>query len=681
MRTLPLSLLIAASIALALAVACGRDSEPRPQLVTVTPVPVLPTPAPTPTAPPTAPPSEDPARAPTPTPEPPSYEARFVPDLCRVREPQGVIFQCGNLVVPENRADPNSRMIELHVVVIGSSSHSLEPDPILYLAGGPGSSIVETALYQLPVFQRFLEERDVIVFDQRGVGASQPALDCPEDTEVVFDTLNQHLPEDEQNALHLEAMRTCRDRLVQEGVDLTGYTTAENAADVRDLRSAMGIPEWNIYGVSYGTRLALATMRDHPQGIRSVILDSAFPLDVDFYSSIVPNADRAFKTLFDECAANPPCARAYPDLESKLYEVAALLDEQPGAAIVFNPFTRQTHEVVVTGDRLVDTVFDALYVKDFIPLLPELIYDAGEYEFDMFEMVFGTILAQIDFSSLGMYFSVNCADEAQFTTPDQVAAASKPHPRLAPYLETDSIFEICGFWGASPDGIKSASFSVDIPTLILAGGFDPITPPEWGRRAASGLPRSHYFEFASAAHGVLGSSDCSLDVSLEFLRTPGRAPDGSCLDELPPAVFKTPPSAGVALVPFKDEQIGIRSVIPAGWVKFGPGIYGESYRGDVAIMQQAVPTEVAPQILPAFTQQFGISLPQEPDQLLQLDGLKWSVYRLSLQDERAAAIAVSDDDRGMTFFLMLASDAEGHDALYRNVFLPTLAELDVLDSQ
>ena len=676
-----LLLLLFTLIALALILACGRDDpDSRPQFATATAVPVPPTVGPTPTAPP----ADTPVPAgPTPTPVVatlPETDAFFEPDNCQIREPQGVIVQCGNLVVPENRTDPDSRTIKLHVMVFGTSSRDPAPDPLLYLAGGPGSSIVETSLYQIPFFLRFLEERDVIVFDQRGVGASQPVLDCPEDTQAVFDNLDQHLTVEEEKAFHVEALRTCRERLVGEGVDLAGYNTAENAADVRDLRLAMGIPEWDLYGVSYGTRLALAAMRDYPQGIRSVILDSTFPLDVDFYSSIIPNAARAFDTLFDECAASPTCSRAYPDLESKLYATAALLDAQPGRTTVFNPFTRQTHEVVVTGDRLVDTVFDALYVKDFIPLLPELIYDAAEYEFDMFELVFGTIIGQIEFLSSGMYFSFNCADEAPFTSQTQVESASNPHPQLAPYLEPDSIFDICGFWGSEPNDIKSRPVDADIPALVLAGRFDPITPPVWGRRAESAVTGSHYLEFPSAAHGVLGSSDCSFDISLEFLRDPAQEPDSSCIAELPPIAFKTPAATGVALVPFEDERLGIRSVVPAGWIQYGPGIYGESTRGVTAIMQQAVPTNAAPQILPAFAQQFGVTIPEEPDQMLELEGLRWDIYRLSL-DNRVAAIAISDDDDGMTLFLMLTSEPEGHEALYRNVFLPTLAEIDALQPQ
>ena len=164
-------------MALALIIACGGDDvKSRPQFATATPVPAPPTVTPTPTAPP----ADTPVPAdPTPVTTAaglPETEAWFEPDVCRIREPQGVIVQCGNLVVPENRSDPDSRMIELHVMVFGTSSRDPAPDPLLYLAGGPGSSIVETSLYQLPLFLRFLEERDVIVFDQRGVGASEPTF-------------------------------------------------------------------------------------------------------------------------------------------------------------------------------------------------------------------------------------------------------------------------------------------------------------------------------------------------------------------------------------------------------------------------------------------------------------------------------------------------------------------------
>lgn len=672
-----ISLLLAAWTALALLAACGGRSGPEAGPATVTPGSVVPpTASPTPVLP-TSTPLPTPTPPPTATPTPP--ESVFVPDVCRLRELQGMIVQCGNLLVPENRSDPNTRMIELHVAVFGTLSSSPAPDPLLYLAGGPGSSIVETVLFQLPLFERFLRERDVIVFDQRGVGVSQPALDCPENTQAVLDALDQHLTPQERTALHVEAMRTCRERLIENGVDLTAYNTDENAADVNDLRIRMGIEEWNLYGVSYGSRLAMATMRDYPEGIRSVIIDSAFPLDVDFYASIIPNADRALRTLFDSCAASPSCNNAYPDLESKFYAVAALLDEQPGRATVVNPFTGRTHDVVVTGERLVKTVFDALYAKAFIPLLPDLIYDAGENEFGTFESIFGVVVGQIDFLSSGMYYSFQCADEASFTTRERVASSERAYPRLKPYFEQGTMFEVCDFWGSdAAGGLKASPLAADIPTLVLAGRFDPITPPEWGRRVDSALAQSYYFEFPDAGHAVMDSSDCSFEISLAFLHAPSQQPDGSCIDDISATAFMTSSSAGVTLVPFEDTTLGIRGVVPDGWIHLAPGVYGDSPFGNVVIAQQVVPTEA----LPVLSQQFGISLPEEPDEVREIDGSGWSVYRLSMVNAlRHVDIAISNDDRGTTFFVLLASTLENNDALYQNLFLPALAEIDTIQPQ
>ena len=166
---------------------------------------------------------------------------------------------------------------------------------------------------------------------------------------------------------------------------------------------------------------------------------------------------------------------------------------------------------------------------------------------------------------------------------------------------------------------------------------------------------------------MLGSSHCPFDISLEFLRAPDREPDSSCIAELPLIAFKTPASVGIALIPFEDEQLGIRSVVPAGWIKFWARHIRRidpRYRRHHAAGRANRRRAAGPACLCSAV---GIAIPQEPDQMIELDGLRWNVYRLSL-DNRSAAIAISDDDEGMTLFLMLTSEPEGHEALYRNVF-------------
>ena len=674
------TILLVGSILIALSVACGDQPESDDLPVTATPKAFPPTPVPTQPFVPTSTPEPTSTPLPTETPAPP--EALFVPDLCRVQEPPGVIAQCGNLVVPENRSDPNTGVIDLHVMVLGTTSRDPALDPVVYLSGGPGSSIVETVSFQLPLFEEILRERDVIIFDQRGVGTSEPALDCPGYMQFILDSLDDPLTVQEHSDGLVESLRACGDRLQQEGADLTAYNTDENAADVNELRIQLGLQEWNLYGVSYGSRLAMAVMRDYPQGVRSVIIDSAFPIDVDFFASIVPNTDRALKTLFDACSANPPCNTAYPNLEAKFYAIAATLDQTPGQATVSNPFTGQVHDVAITGERFIQTIFDALYVQEFIPLLPEVIYAAEENEFDTFGFIFGVILAQLDFLSPGMYYSAQCADEIPFTSVDRANSAAEAYPQLLPYVDASAVFDICGSWDSGRSNqLKAKRLASDIPTLILAGQFDPITPPDWGRAVHSALSESYFVEIPAAGHAVLGSSECSIGIAQAFLRNPNQQPDASCISNTPPLAFKTPASAGVSLVPFEEPALGIRGLIPAGWFNIAPGIYTESIlTSDVLIVQQGIPTDVAPQVLPAFAQQFGITIPEEPNESLELQGVDWSVYQIEVEDLLIDA-AVSGDDRGLTYLVILVSNPQDRDTLYRNVFLPSLAAIEIAQPQ
>lgn len=674
------SILFAGSILIFLSVACGDGGEPDDLPVTATPMADPPTPVPTQPFVPTSTPEPTATPLPTETPAPP--EALFVPALCRVPEPQGVVAQCGNLVVPENRSDPNTDTIELHVMVLGTTSSDPAPDPFVYLDGGPGSSVVETVQFQVPVFQEILRERDVIIFDQRGVGTSDPALDCPEYAQFVIDSLDDPLNAQEHSDSLVAAVSACGERLLQEGADLTGYNTGENAADVRDLRIQLGLQEWNIYGVSYGTRLAMAVMRDHPQGVRSVILDSAFPLDVDFFASIVPNTDEALEALFAACSANPTCNSAYPDLEAKFYAVAAALEQTPGQAEVSNPFTGQIYTVAVTRERFIRTVFDALYAQDFIPLLPEVIYSAEQNEFDTFAFIYGIVLAQLDSTSLGMYYSVHCADEIPFTSRDRVASAAEPFPQLAGYIDSSSVFDVCASWDSSQSSqLKARPLASDIPTLVLAGEFDPITPPDWGRAVDSALSKSYYVEIPAAGHGVLSSGVCSMSIAQAFLRDPDQEPDASCISDIPSLTFKTPASAGVTLVQFEDPDLGIRGVAPEGWTNVAPGTYMESPQtSPVVMIQQGFPTDVMQQALPAFIQQFGVAIPEEPNETIELRGVDWSIYQFSV-DGQPADIGISGDDRGFSYLVILASDPQNRDDLYRIVFLPSLAAIETLQPQ
>lgn len=164
--------------------------------------------------------------------------------------------------------------------------------------------------------------------------------------------------------------------LAAEGIDLKQYNTLTNAADLEDLRLALGYEQWNLLGSSYGTRLALTAMREYPQGIRSVVLDSTRPLQIN-ESQTPADAERAFQTLFRGCAADPTCNAAYPDLERVFYDLVEQLNTKPVTLPGIDPFTGRTYDVLINGDTMISTLFQAMYSTEIIPLLPRAIYDAA----------------------------------------------------------------------------------------------------------------------------------------------------------------------------------------------------------------------------------------------------------------------------------------------------------------
>jgi len=460
-----------------------------------------------------------------------AYQPVFNPAECAFPVPAGYRHYCGYLVVPENRANPNSPLIQLHVAVFLSLAEGPDPDPVVHLAGGPGSSSLDVAGYLLGQgLDAVLERRDFILFDQRGTGYSQPRLDCPERNALTATLLSGTLSDEESFQAIVDAFHRCRDRLTAQGIDLSAYTSAASAADVNDLRLALGYDKLNLYGDSYGTRLALTVMRDFPGAVRSAVLDSTYPLEVDLYTALARNSERAFNVLFDNCAADPSCNTAYPNLRTVYYQLVDQLNANP--VTVSLAVGGSDTPVSLTGDLLIDVLFVGLYNPAVTSSMPKMIYQIrnGEYSIlrNRLSLYFDTS------SALGMGTSVQCAEEVPFNSgQDAYTAAQGVQPEIAAFFpqSVQPMFTVCQDWtGIAPDPRENQPVDSDIPSLILAGEFDPITPPEWGQMTVGHLSNSYFFELRGNGHWVTRSSRCALAIMLVFLDNPTVVPDASCLD-------------------------------------------------------------------------------------------------------------------------------------------------------
>jgi pimeloyl-ACP methyl ester carboxylesterase len=450
------------------------------------------------------------------------YTPMFAEGSCPPTVPVDPAINCGSLTVPERHERPEGRQVRLAVARLTARTPNPAPDPLLILVGGPGDSGLAAVEGFLTSSAR--DAREVIFLDQRGTGASTPSLACPELDALLVPQLAARPNDRPAREAQLDATRACRTRLVDDGVDLGAYTSAESAADVADLRVALGIDSWNVQGTSYGTRLALTLARDHPEGVRALVLDSTVPLEVDGRAELRPNAQRAFDELFEGCAADPGCASAHGDLGRRTAALVARLDARPGAASTPDPATGAPVAVAFDGDVIAAGLFGGLYDTELIPLLPSFLAaaDRGELPTVAAALVSETVMRLSGFSR-GMNLSVQCAEEEPF-------AAGDGPPLLGLDVELDVIVPAqCEVWDVPrAPAIETEAVRSDIPALIVAGQYDPITPPAWGKLVAKALPASTFVEFPGQGHGQF-VHECPRSIRTSFLAEPSRPPDTTCV--------------------------------------------------------------------------------------------------------------------------------------------------------
>ncbi|MCL4265220.1 MAG: alpha/beta hydrolase [Anaerolineae bacterium] len=667
--------------------ACNNE-EPAPTATavseTVETATTNPTPTHTATAEPTIEPTAVPTIPPTFTPEPitAAPTTAFVEAACEFDVPNGRDVTCGWLTVPENRTDPASdNTIRLHVAIFASDSNNPTPDPIIYLEGGPGGDALEAVplIFEMR-FAPYLANHTLIMFDQRGTGYSEPSLACPEYTELSYELLEQDISPEEAGQQSLEILLACRDRLADEGVNLAAYNSAASAADLNDLRIALGYDEWNVWGVSYGTRLAQTLMRDYPEGIRSVILDSAYPLEVNLLTDTPENVARAFDVFFAGCAADPICAEAYPDLETLFNETVAQLNEEKITLPITNLFTGDSYDAYFRGDDLVGVLFQSLYATEIIPELPKLIADVNAGEYGSLSLLLSSFLSNSDFVSVGMQFSVQCHEENGFATAEQITTALAAQPELEPVFRDSpnlgpNALVICEQWGAGTAvPLENEPITSDIPTLILAGEYDPITPPAWGQQIQANLGNAYYYEFPGTGHGVSLSGECGVSVVESFLADPTAEPDTTCVAALGGPAFVTPgaETEAVVMTPYTDETFGFSSVAPEGWTEAGPGVYARGSTGldQTVLIQQAAPGMTADFLVDLLTTQLGLTETPTGDEMLEAGGRTWTLYETEAQG-LPVLLATAEED-GTTLLVLLITNPDEKEALYEMVMLPAL---------
>ena len=448
---------------------------------------------------------------------------------------------CGVLIVPERRtegSDP-ARTLELPLAVIASRSPDPAGDPLVFpTTGGPGGGTLSALWYFLDYADWAADDRDIILIEQRGDALAQPSLDCPELDTEHFIVDGVRVSGEEDAALRLERLQMCRDRLVEEGVDPAAYTSTESAADLADLRTVLGYDEWNLYGVSYGARLALTTMRDYPDGLRSVILDGVYPPHVNRHEGTPAGFLDAVNRLFADCAAQADCREVYPDIEGDLTAVLDRAAEEPLSVTVKHPVDGSPVRLDLGDTELTQGLFDAFYDPEVIRALPFLIDRLAVGDAGAAVPLAQRSLDNADLRAEGLEQSIECAEEVPFNTDDLIAAALTVDPLLEHLALFDGVREACGVWAVPAlSALENEAVVSGIPTLLTSGGYDPITPALWAESAAVTLSTHYLYTFPAMGHGSVWANwidDCPASIAQQFLRDPAEEPDASCISDAPP---------------------------------------------------------------------------------------------------------------------------------------------------
>lgn len=420
--------------------------------------------------------------------------------------------RCGILIVPEDRAIANGRVLRIAVEIIKARNTRSGLAPVLMIHGGPGGRIVDSYMSATKDYLR--QERDVILVDQRGCGLSEPFYRSRMGRSF-FQLMAQDLSAEQEVARRKDTAVRIRRELTSENIDPAVNNGREIAADLDDLRKLLGYKVWDIYAVSYGTRIALTLMRDFPAGVHKVILDSPLPPNARYFESNTDNFIRSLSLLLKKFEADTDCRKLYPHLESDFRDVVNSLEKTPMVIHMDDTVRYPGGLFVVNAQDFLLGLQQALYSRGLYPIIPLWIEQTKARNETVMKAFITQLSGVIDAMNYESYYSVVCNDCIPFNSRSAFIDSSYKYWGGIAFYRAE--FEICNAWSnIGPDSIEAKPVVSDIPTLILSGRMDPIAP--YGALTQHTLRNSRLIEFNDVGHDVLDSDrDTALHLIGGFL--------------------------------------------------------------------------------------------------------------------------------------------------------------------
>lgn len=438
---------------------------------------------------------------------------------------------CYQMEVPENYAAPTGRKIRFPVVRFKAFTPDSSKRPLLHLgAGGPGASMglerenASEWLWLNYAAMTVDDGRDLIIIDPRGTGMAKPRLSCSEFIEDADTAFRRNLSPAEEARVFTFSLERCYSRL-SKTADLAHYNSATVARDVEALREQMDIDKFNLYGVSYASRYALTIARDFPDSVRALVLNSAVFPDIKYTQQLAEDSLAAYQRGLQSCSENEACSEQYPNLKSRLETLVQTLDEEPLTVPVKHHFSEEEYPFVLSGQRLLRVLFQALYDENFYSQLPQLIEALEKGETGPARKPVARFMDII----LDPYFgdaagaSHFCYEEAPFVDFDKARAEAANSGVLGGAVRSDiDLLQMqCRIWAIpSASLLESRAVKTSLPVMVLHGGLDPVLSASDAEKARRKLPNHQWLLFPQLAHDIISASNCAEDAAARFLDNP-----------------------------------------------------------------------------------------------------------------------------------------------------------------
>lgn len=432
--------------------------------------------------------------------------------------------RCGWFEVAEDRATATGQRIRVHVAVIPALRKQALPDPLFVISGGPGQAASDFYLSSSYAFEALRRDRDIVVIDQRGTGKSQ-RLDC-------------ELPDELESArFDREVLqRYTRECLSKLPGDPRFYTTSVAVRDLDEIRTALGYAHINLYGISYGTRVAQHYVRRYPKQVRAVVLDGVVPVETILGPEIAPVAQRSLDAILARCEKQSACDKAFPNIANDFKSLRTRLAREPFALTIADPRTAVRAPLTFTDMHLAVAVRLFSYSDDTASLLPYLIYEAAHDRPQAMAAQALMVMRNLgDQIANGMHNAVVCTEDAPFISKDALADPAITQSYLGGAL-TEALLAGCEVWPRGElDADFHASLRSDVPALLLSGENDPVTPVSFGEQALKSYAHGKHVVFDGQGHGQL-NSQCGTQMITRFVQSLALA-NTDCIAQVLPAPF------------------------------------------------------------------------------------------------------------------------------------------------